>query len=319
MTRTSSPTRNTVLEPDRLGAVREAALDTSYVSLGSRRTASPHEFYRYPARFSPSFARATIDAFTQPGDFVLDPFVGGGTTAVEARLSGRLAVGSDLNPLAVLVSLAKARPRSPKELQDVSRWIDRLPTVLSERGRIARDEWSSTRYFRNIDAPELSGIRNALIRARRSLDTIYHPAGEALARCVLLRAGQWALDMRIKTPPRDEFCEKLVTMAQGMVDVAHQYRCDVRVADQGSEAGGFRRTSIIRQPLAGLADRIGRTFSSSHTDTDLTPVSRRLRELPPLESLGPERDACPVLDRQRTRREGHEPLHNGCTVRSVTG
>src|SRR5664280_1157548 len=130
--RIDSMTRNTpikmaVLEPDRFSAVRDAALDTAYVSLGSRRTASPHEFYRYPARFSPYFARAAIDAFTQPGDLVLDPFVGGGTTAVEARLAGRLAVGSDLNPLAVLVSLAKARPRSPKELQDVSRWVTRLP------------------------------------------------------------------------------------------------------------------------------------------------------------------------------------------------
>ncbi len=214
--------------PKRIRALRDAALDTGYVSLGSRRTASPHEFYRYPARFSPPFARAAIEAFTRRGDLVLDPFVGGGTTAVEARLAGRLGLGSDLNPLAVLVSQVKTRPRSRSELDDVSRWVTRLPAVLSVRGRTARDEWSNLNYFRNIDAPELSGVRNALIRARQSLDSIYWPAGESFARCVLLRAGQWALDMRIETPTRNEFRDKLIDMAEAMVEVAHQYRRDVR-------------------------------------------------------------------------------------------
>ena len=47
-----------------------------------------HNFYKYPARFSPEFARAAIEAFTEPGDLVLDPYVGGGTTLVEARALG---------------------------------------------------------------------------------------------------------------------------------------------------------------------------------------------------------------------------------------
>jgi DNA methylase len=47
-----------------------------------------HGFYKYPARFSPSFARAAIEIFTRPGDLVVDNHVGGGTTLVEALLSG---------------------------------------------------------------------------------------------------------------------------------------------------------------------------------------------------------------------------------------
>src|ERR1700722_19576138 len=91
-----------------VGRLRDAILDSTYVSLGGRRTASPHEFYRYPARFSPAFARAAIELFSCPGDLVLDPFVGGGTTLVESRLSGRISIGSDLNPLAILISKAKS-------------------------------------------------------------------------------------------------------------------------------------------------------------------------------------------------------------------
>ncbi|MFH1104800.1 MAG: DNA methyltransferase, partial [Actinomycetota bacterium] len=87
-----------------LGALREAATSFDVVSLGSRRTNSPHDFYRYPARFPPKFAAAAVQAFTRPGDLVLDPFVGGGTTLVEAVRLGRRAVGADINPIAVFVS-----------------------------------------------------------------------------------------------------------------------------------------------------------------------------------------------------------------------
>ena len=47
-----------------------------------------HNFYRYPARFSPAFAKAVISALSQPGDWVMHSFAGGGTTLVEALYSG---------------------------------------------------------------------------------------------------------------------------------------------------------------------------------------------------------------------------------------
>ena len=35
-----------------------------------------HDFYKYPARFSPDFVRFILDAFTEPGDYVLRPVHG---------------------------------------------------------------------------------------------------------------------------------------------------------------------------------------------------------------------------------------------------
>jgi DNA modification methylase len=40
-------------------------------------------------------ARYFIDCFTSPGDLVLDPFIGGGTTAIACELIGRRWIGSD--------------------------------------------------------------------------------------------------------------------------------------------------------------------------------------------------------------------------------
>lgn len=78
-----------------------AAMDTSRVQ------GATHRFYRYPARFSPTFVQAAIEQFTQPGDLVFDPFLGGGTTLVEAMRLGRAGVGSDINELAVFISQVK--------------------------------------------------------------------------------------------------------------------------------------------------------------------------------------------------------------------
>ena len=47
---------------------------------------------------------------SRPGDLVLDPYCGSGTTLLEAALLGRRAYGVDLNPLAVLIARAKVTP-----------------------------------------------------------------------------------------------------------------------------------------------------------------------------------------------------------------
>src|SRR5580698_6642803 len=75
-----------------------------------------HGFYKYPARFSPTFARAAIETFTRPGQLILDPHVGGGTSLVEARATGREAVGVDISPLAEFVARVKCMIFSDAEL-----------------------------------------------------------------------------------------------------------------------------------------------------------------------------------------------------------
>jgi len=75
-----------------------------------------HIFYRYPAAFSPVFVETIIKNFTKPGEIVLDPFVGGGTSAVEALALQRKFYGVDVNPLSILVSKVKTTilPQSKK-------------------------------------------------------------------------------------------------------------------------------------------------------------------------------------------------------------
>jgi SAM-dependent methyltransferase len=56
---------------------------------------------RYRGNWSPYIPRNVILKYSQPGDVVLDYFVGGGTTAVEAKLLGRRCIARDINPGAI--------------------------------------------------------------------------------------------------------------------------------------------------------------------------------------------------------------------------
>ena len=69
-----------------------------------------HPFHGYPARLHPATARVLVElvaAGAARGAPVVDPFCGSGTVLVEARAAGAAAIGTDLNPLAVLVARAK--------------------------------------------------------------------------------------------------------------------------------------------------------------------------------------------------------------------
>jgi len=52
----------------------------------------------HPARMMPSLARTAIATYTRPGDLVLDPMCGIGTSLVEAVHAGRDAAGIDYEP-----------------------------------------------------------------------------------------------------------------------------------------------------------------------------------------------------------------------------
>ena len=59
---------------------------------------------KYRGNWSPYIPRNLILRYSKPGDWVLDQFMGSGTTLVEAKLLNRNAVGVDINPQSVSIS-----------------------------------------------------------------------------------------------------------------------------------------------------------------------------------------------------------------------
>ena len=81
---------------------------------------------RYRGNWSPYIPRNVILKYSKPGEVVLDYFVGGGTTAVEAKLLGRKCIASDINPAAVGLTRENLKFSVPA---DVAKWPIYEPEV----------------------------------------------------------------------------------------------------------------------------------------------------------------------------------------------
>jgi len=81
-----------------------------------RAAHSLHEV-SYRACFKPQLPRFFIDRFTAPGDVVYDPFMGRGTTVLEAALAGRTPTGCDINPLSAMLAQPRLSPPTAGEVE----------------------------------------------------------------------------------------------------------------------------------------------------------------------------------------------------------
>lgn len=170
-----------------------------------------HNFYRYPARFSPRFVRFVLGYYTKPGDYVLDPFMGGGTTIVEAAASGRRAIGSDINELAQFVTKAKTTPLSSQDVDEIKCWVRQVCNIRHE----ASDRpLSSVAPVRNMPAQLFPFFDAATTLASK----LRFPRRRRFARCALIGVGQWALDARKSIPNSTELADQLLPTVERMLD-----------------------------------------------------------------------------------------------------
>lgn len=187
-----------------------------------------HNFYRYPARFSPKLVRAVIDTFTKPGDLVLDPFVGGGTTLVESLVSGRHAIGADISSLATFVSEVKTTLYADDELARLSNWAARIAQGIDIWSPVKRDDaYEIAGYMKHLDGVNTWRLKRCIERVLDSARRLHAPRLEAFARCVTLRTAQWALNGRKKLPTINDFRDMIVTDATAMIEGARELRVAV--------------------------------------------------------------------------------------------
>ena len=127
---------------DELASFRQFRTATQVTSLGNGDNAVPvfvNEFWTskqraasslhevsYRACFKPQLPRFFIERLTAANDTIYDPFLGRGTTMLEAALLGRHVAGCDVNPLSLILTAPRLRP----------------PTVREVRERFAEVDWN---------------------------------------------------------------------------------------------------------------------------------------------------------------------------------
>ena len=88
-----------------------------------RAASSLHEI-SYRACFKPQLPRFFIERLTEPNALVYDPFLGRGTTVIEAALLRRRVAGCDVNPLSTILTAPRLRPPSAAEVRSRLSEID---------------------------------------------------------------------------------------------------------------------------------------------------------------------------------------------------
>jgi hypothetical protein len=130
--------RKVIETPDFDAPTEWADVDASIWQNQKGRWAAPqHYMCSYMAMFPPELPHYFIERFTQPGDTVLDPFSGRGTTPVEAAAQGRHGIGNDLNPLAVALTRGKL---SNPTVEEVLKRLEKLESDYSSKDWSIEDE-----------------------------------------------------------------------------------------------------------------------------------------------------------------------------------
>jgi hypothetical protein len=125
---------------DGAGAISVETFVNEFWTSRQRAAHSLHEV-SYRACFKPQLPRFFIERLTRAGDAVYDPFMGRGTTLLEAALLGRVPIGCDINPLSRILVEPRLNP----------------PDIEAVRQRLSQIDWGLA-----AEAPE-------------DLLTFYHP------------------------------------------------------------------------------------------------------------------------------------------------
>ncbi len=120
----------------RLEALLEGELDFH----GEDSGYASHDLHAFAAKFPPQLPRVFIRGLTDPGDVVLDPMMGSGTTIVEAVLEGRHGIGLDIDPLALRLGCVKTMPLDLDRLRIVGNQVlTRAHALLSDGDTLDRN------------------------------------------------------------------------------------------------------------------------------------------------------------------------------------
>jgi hypothetical protein len=145
-----------------------------------RQASSIHEV-SYRACFKPQLPRFFIERLTRPGDVVYDPFMGRGTTPVEAALLGRVPFGNDINP----ISLTFGRPRlRPPTIDEIGQRLDGID--LASHDELPEDLLV---FYHPDTLGEICGLKKYFLNRRRSglKPALLDPADDWLCMVALNR------------------------------------------------------------------------------------------------------------------------------------
>lgn len=142
---------------------RQVAVATFINEFWTSKQRAAHSLHEvsYRACFKPQLPRFFVERLTRPGERVYDPFMGRGTTPLEAALLGRRPAGCDVNPLSKILIEPRLEPPAVSEV------AHRLQTIDLARETEVREDLAV--FYHPETLVEVCALRSYL--RERALDS----------------------------------------------------------------------------------------------------------------------------------------------------
>lgn len=126
-----------------------------------------HSFHAYPCKFPAFIPREIIKRYAKKGYLICDPFVGSGTTLLEATLLGYSSIGNDINPLSCLLSKVKSKPIDNEALTKIDEFCNDLLLKYKKLNSNERFHYPSiNHWFQENVIDELSFIKKEIFKIK---------------------------------------------------------------------------------------------------------------------------------------------------------
>ncbi|MCX8069630.1 MAG: site-specific DNA-methyltransferase [Thermodesulfovibrionales bacterium] len=143
--------------------------DSSWNFIGANTKKFTHCFHNYPAMMIPQVAQRLILTFCNNAKLLFDPYCGTGTSLLEANLNNTNAIGTDLNPLARLISKAKTTKLDLQVLDlYLKEFTDYMFSIMFEVKKIN----IVVPNIKNIDYWFSSSVQEKLALIKKFIDNI---------------------------------------------------------------------------------------------------------------------------------------------------
>jgi hypothetical protein len=232
-----------------------------------RAASSLHEI-SYRACFKPQLPRFFIERLTAPNDVVYDPFLGRGTSVIEAALLGRRVIGCDVNPLSSILTQPRLRPPILRTIRDRLLELD-----WGYSGELSKDLLA---FYHPDTLREIYALRAHLLAEKASGKISHSDAWIAMVATNRLTghsAGFFSVytlppnqavsaerqrrinNLRIQTPPRRSVPELIARKTQTLLQTlgeSDRSRLRQAASDAVFVTGSCERTPLIQNASVDL-------------------------------------------------------------------